>query len=96
MIIRPNGAPGTRKTEALDRHDVKRIVEFQEWCERHGLALDIYCKKCTEDGRGRCWGNNDRWAPTWKLECHCTERVYGRDVVIPPKPEPEKKIQVVV
>lgn len=101
MIIRPNGAPGTRTTETLSREDVKRIIEFEAWLHSRKLSFDIYCDTCAETlgpGGARCWGNNARDGHTYKLECQHAERVYGnantprRQIVT----EPEKKIQVLV
>lgn len=101
MIIRPDGHPAKRKQETLSRDEVRRVVEFEQWCQARGLHIDLYCDKCVESfgPRGsRCWGNNPRDATTYHLECQCTDRVYGnaqsprREI---PKAAPAK-IQVMV
>lgn len=101
MIIRPNGAPGTRKVEALSREDVKRIIEFEAWLHSRKLHWDIYCSTCADTlgpKGARCWGNNGRDDNAYKVECHCTERVYGnantprREIAV----DPPKKILVTV
>lgn len=100
MILRPDGAPARKKRVPLSRVDVKTVQEFERWCHSHGLALDIYCRKCVDEHGpgGRCWANNARDATTFHLECQCTDRIYGdgamRDTA--PAPRYEPKIQIAV
>lgn len=100
MILRPNGNPARKKVIPLNRTDVKTVIDFERWCLQMGLALDLYCPKCADTlgpAKSRCWGNNQKDATTYHLECHCTDRVHGTSVT----PRAERaiiapKIQVMV
>ncbi len=83
MILRPDGTPSKKKLVTLSREDVKRITEFEEFCRRRNISLDLYCNKCSNEHgpRGaRMWANNNRDATAFHMECQCTDHVYGRDV----------------
>lgn len=82
MLLRPDGAPARKKEVPLSRAEVKQIMEFEEFCRRRGIALDLICTKCVDAGAGklsRLAGNNNRYANVWKMECACTVHVHGRD-----------------
>ncbi len=78
LILAPNGLSATQKREGLTREDIKLVTDFERWCERRGLRLDLLCSHCYENDRyPRCHGNNSRDATEYKIACECTERVYG-------------------
>ena len=100
MILRPDGAPSRRKTEPLSREEVKRIMEFEAWCNARGLKLDMFCSKCWNNygpKGARTWGNNNRDSQHWHLECQCTDRAYGTGITPrsnAPAHEPRIQVQV--
>lgn len=103
MILQPNGAPARKRQEQLSRQDVKTVVEFEQWCRAHGIALDLYCNRCANEhgARGaRMWANNSRYDDVYHLECQCTDRVYGRPAgTVAQRPNmtvADPKIQVLV
>jgi len=103
VILQPNGAPAKKRRVPMNRVDVKTVVEFERWANAMGLAMDLYCRKCSDTlgpSKSRCWANNNRYDEVYHLECHCTDRVYGREPnTIPERPGRavvEPKIQVLV
>jgi hypothetical protein len=98
VIIRPDGRQGTRKSEALSREDVKRIMDFEAWCTSRGIKLDMFCSKCWNEygpKGARMWGNNSRDSQAWHLECQCTDRAYGTGITPRAAAQPaDRKIQI--
>lgn len=78
MLLLPNGAPATRKHETLSRDEIALVTNFERWCERRGLKMDLFCQQCYDDGiNPRCSGDNDPDALTFKISCSHADRVYG-------------------
>jgi hypothetical protein len=80
VILLPNGLPSAIQKETLSRDEIKLVTAFEAWCERRGIALDLICKKCLDDGHGkasRLSGNNKRDAHTYSIKCAHAERTYG-------------------
>jgi hypothetical protein len=81
VILRPDGAPAKKKSASLSREDVRRITEFEEFCRRRGISLDLYCERCANEHgpRGaRMWANNSRDSAVFSMQCQCTIHTYGR------------------
>ena len=70
---------GAKIRERLTRMDIKRVTEFEQWCNVHGLQMDLLCRHCFEnDAReSRCVGDNDPESTSYKISCGCRDRVYG-------------------
>jgi hypothetical protein len=80
-IIVPNGFSATKRREPLSKAEVKLVTEFEAWCQKRGLALDLLCKHCLDAGEGpnsRCFGNNTRDSLQYTISCNHLERVYGK------------------
>jgi hypothetical protein len=80
VILLPNGLPSTIQRETLTKDEIKLVTDFERWCTRRGIALDLICRKCLDDGHGpasRLSGNNKRDSSAYKITCAHAERVYG-------------------
>lgn len=80
LILFPNGMPGTLERQTLSKDEIKIVTEFEAWCKRRRLVLDLICQDCLEAGHAsssRCSGNNGRDSNTYKITCAHAERVYG-------------------
>lgn len=80
MLVLPNGLPGTKIRESLSKEEVKLVNDFEEWCHRRGLIMDIICNSCLDEGHeraSRCFGDNTRNSGIFRINCAHAERVYG-------------------
>jgi hypothetical protein len=80
LIILPNGFRPEQAKETLTKDEVKLVTDFEAWCQRRGLAVDLLCKHCLDAGHGpgsRCRGDNRRDSQAWRITCAHADRVYG-------------------
>ena len=82
VLLFPNGLPTKKVRETLTQDEVKLVREFSFWCERRGLALDLFCRKCLDDGLGkggRVYGENPPDSLSFHVTCGHADRIYGDD-----------------
>ncbi len=80
LIIVPGGFGSELRRETLTKEEVRLVTEFEAWCHKRNLALDLICRDCADAGHGgasRCRGDNARDATVFKITCPHAERVYG-------------------
>lgn len=85
LIIVPAGFGSELRRETLSREEIKLVTEFEAWCRKRNLALDLICRDCVDAGHGaasRCKGDNGRDATVFKITCAHCERVYGDTAVV--------------
>jgi hypothetical protein len=80
LIVMPNGMPSGKIRETLSKQEVDLVKQFEAWCERRGLVLDLWCRDCLESGHrqaSRVYGDNPREALSYHVTCAHADRVYG-------------------
>jgi hypothetical protein len=80
LILAPNGLPGTRVQETLTKEEIDLVLKFEAWTRKRGIALDLICKKCLDDGyeqKSRCKGDNTPNSIRYQISCGHADRVYG-------------------